>query len=823
MDREIYWRIRKKIFGIVFWIKKQIYGIGKKYDKANFIMPLYLMVLKTIVFQLFKGILIVGTASVLDIALLSVSKADPLDAEMYKEFVLGGMGIAGVILGLYCANISSIFSAKYANVPQSLSGDFQRDIITNSCIQQIIGYIVICVLILVLCICGVDNYWFSLIILCFLTIRLIVTFSVAGSRTYILSDTFRIADIRYTSIDNLIKRISKRNVISNDESFQYHLQKVCAADISALMDIATYNLDIPKNQNSSMQKFMSDNLKMIGMYWKIKQSIPYDSRWYADKAEYQQWHYAKDHEIETATRTGTSLIASSVRDMWWFENEILKVNNLCLDKLLKDDDYTLLIKYLLDIAKLSKQAYKGDAEGYWTEQLITIQKKILVFIERVTVSGDKKAEDCIAQIVDITCCAFLNTLAGLYSFVTSLDIEHAFRRAVLVKAYEKCEFGDYPYLNNADCKRMYGQIDAEHKIEKRKITPNWFIEQTVAYQIYKRLGVCVRAIERILESVLHMGKSLQEAKKEYYGAVALSHCIEAMSKCEHTQKGLEGVLALLEKKHFETSIVWEKISTDHLQRIQSQLSTEAPGMLAKCCGVFAVRHWEDRYDSPDFLGFCYNHLCEHLLRAIELNDYSKFEAIYGNFFAVVLLYHEYVRTNLIKRKEKHIQNVLYHIATAPFVEYGMISGLAILWGEFIGDSCWSDLVDSTLKQFIDEAPDERKELLKNITNYVMARRRGVIGISNRDVLQTGWEMRIARTISSSELFGFEYREYGQKFLKTDSKLLFAFAGYLSLDHLDFNNSEDIFFIKCVNPYLDKEHRYKSQMGWEEKWYEKKNP
>lgn len=48
MDREIYWRIRKMIIGIVFWIKKQIYGIGKKYDQANFIMPLYLMVLKTI-------------------------------------------------------------------------------------------------------------------------------------------------------------------------------------------------------------------------------------------------------------------------------------------------------------------------------------------------------------------------------------------------------------------------------------------------------------------------------------------------------------------------------------------------------------------------------------------------------------------------------------------------------------------------------------------------------------------------------------------------------------------------------------------------------
>ena len=91
----------------------------------------------------------------------------------------------------------------------------------------------------------------------------------------------------------------------------------------------------------------------------------------------------------------------------------------------------------------------------------------------------------------------------------------------------------------------------------------------------------------------------------------------------------------------------------------------------------------------------------------------------------------------------------------------------------------------------------------------------MVGITNRTMMQTDWESRVARAIAGNQSFQFEYREFGQKFLKTESKLLYAFSGSLFSDILDFNNTEDIFFIVFVNPYLDEGEKYKSQSGWEE--------
>lgn len=67
---------------------------------------------------------------------------------------------------------------------------------------------------------------------------------------------------------------------------------------------------------------------------------------------------------------------------------------------------------------------------------------------------------------------------------------------------------------------------------------------------------------------------------------------------------------------------------------------------------------------------------------------------------------------------------------------------------------------------------------------------------------------------TNELFQFEYRKFGNKFLKTDSKLLYAFAGNLFGDGIDFHNTEDVFYVIFVNQYLDQDNKYKSQSGWE---------
>lgn len=816
MNHKIYWRVRKLFISVVFFFRKQQYRHMERKDKRLLKKPLNKSILKTILGRLFLSSLVVAFIVGLDHVIIANTKISTFDVDLYKELLLGGIGMAGVILGLYCANIASVFSAKYSNVPEQISYDFQNDIITQSSIKEIIGYIVICTLTLILCIAEISVTWVSLGIIAFLTIRMVVVFSISGTRTYILSDTFRIADIHTNSINNALRKISKKNAITSDVSFQHHIQKVCEKDISILSEIAKYNLDIPATQNPSMCEFMDNNLILIGRYWKIKNSIPHNSKWFSEKTVYPQWHASSHPEISLAARHSISIDSKQKADPWWFEDALLAVNEICLDKLIRDTDKPSIIKYLNKLAFLSSEAINAQSNTYWIQHLSTVQSKMLAFVSSID-NVDANTEDELASIFDILASAFVSALKATNIMLTSLNSEEVLDHACTLNNNYDAKTAFLHFFNNGLCDSLYRQISAENKIDKKRITPNWFTKQTVAKQIHIYLGERLQDVERIIDVYMQAGQTLHEKKLTYCAAVFFAHCFEVISYCEQIIESINAKLPILEQMHIEKSYVWEEVTSQRAKDSLNILVKDTPALLIKNCGSFAVRNWNDREKKPDFLGMCYNHLCEHLIRAIESNDYAKFEALYCEFFSLTLLYQEYVRTNVVKRKEQHLQAAVVYAATDPYVEYGIISGLATLWGEFISDNRWRQLVQTTLERSLQPDQESKHKTLAQITQVVQGRRAFLVGITNRSVMQTDWESRVARAITRNKLFQSEYRKLGQKFLKTESKLLYAFAGNLFHDFLDFENTEDIFFIVFVNRYLEDSEKYKSQSGWEENY------
>lgn len=814
MNHKLYWKIRKIFISVIFFFKKQHYRHMEKKDKELLKKQLNKSIAKTILRRLLLSSLIVSLIVGIDHIIIAHTEISGFNVDLYKELLLGGMGIAGVILGLYCANIASVFSAKYSNVPKQIASDFQYDIITQSAIKEIIGYIVTCTLTLILCIAEISVTWVSLSIIALLTIRMVVVFSISGTRTYILSDTFRIADIHTNNINNTIRKISKRDAITSDISFQHHIQKVCEKDISILSEIAQYNLDIPATQNPSMCEFMDNNLILIRWYWKIKNAIPHNSKWFSEKTIYPQWHTSSHTEISIAARHSISIDSKQKADPWWFEDAILAVNEICLDKLIRDADKPSIIKYLNKIAFLSSEAVNAHTSTYWIQHLSALQSKMLAFVSSID-NVDTATEDELASIFDILASAFVSALKTKSIMLGSLKVEEVLDHACTLDNNYDAKAAFLHFFNNDICDTLYRQISAENKIDKKRITPNWFVKQTVAKQIYAYLGERLQDVERIIDAYMQTGKALNEKKLTYCAAVFFAHCFEVISFCEQIIESVNAKLPILEQKHMEKSYVWEEVTSNQVKDGLNTLVKDIPALLIKNCGSFAIRNWNDREKKPDFLGMCYNHLCEHLVCAIETNDYIKFEALYHDFFSLTLLYQEYVRTNVVKKKEQHLQAAVICAATDPFVEYGIISGLATLWGEFISDRRWRELVRSTLDKFLQADLEEKKKTLTYITQVVQGRRAFMVGITNRTMMQTDWESRVARAIAGNQSFQFEYREFGQKFLKTESKLLYAFSGSLFSDILDFNNTEDIFFIVFVNPYLDEGEKYKSQSGWEE--------
>lgn len=272
----------------------------EKFSKQCNLLHIQFDILKVVLWQIFLAIVFVLLLKKCDALLLSYLKLDSVSLDMFKDITIGGMGIAGVILGLYCANISSIFSAKYSNVPSDLATLYQRDVITNSCINQIIRYIVVCSIFLFECVFEQPLGIASIIVLLFLTVQMVITFSVTGNRSYMLSDTFSVGDAKFQNLYNIIKKVSKRNIFTTDQSFQNHYKKIASHDVHILFEIGQYNANIPKNQNESMGLFMNKSVALLEFYWDKKQNIQYDSLWFEKKAQYPQWHATDDTEIRVA-------------------------------------------------------------------------------------------------------------------------------------------------------------------------------------------------------------------------------------------------------------------------------------------------------------------------------------------------------------------------------------------------------------------------------------------------------------------------------------------------------------------------------------------
>lgn len=818
MQGKAYWHIRKVILSIQFFLREKIYGINRKIYDEKQTLSFSRLVLKTLISQILKYTLLAllllwGDAVLVPYLQITVFKMNllPLNSEISVSIVLGGMGIAGVILGLYCSNITSIYSVKYANAPVNLSLLFQRDIITNRCVRQIVGYIILCIIMLGELIFSITISYLSILAILVMTVRIIIIFSIAGSRSNQLSNTFQISKNIYREILPVFKHISSCSFYASDANFQNHFQKICTNKLDDLKDVAYYNKNNPSNQNSSVVTFMSNNISILAIYWETKRSIPYNSLWFRDKPQYPQWHYASDSEIEIALKTGTSLRAKTARDDWWVEDNIEKINSICFEKLCKDRDFKAILAYINNVALLSNKAVNSNGITSWINMMRRLQSLF------VSTCPEGKLTDADSQMIAAICDnfvgSFTSVVAGINLFLKQIDIQRVLEKGVEMSSLRDIDTITSVFFNNDEAEDILRRIAAECNIEGKKITPDWYTKQVLSKGIIQYLNKLADGLYLACDCVMNLGKAFLDKKQFFQAAVILSHSIEFISKSLLTLSIIEGDFEELNKYKMDTTIVWEDSRLETAQKKIEDVQRHLPKYLVKCSGAFALAHWTSREDYPDLLGLCYNYICEALIKSIEQNDYESFNDAYTDFLSVMLLYQEYIRTDVIKIKEPHRQQGVFHVATAPIIEYAIISGLAMLWGEFNETAKWSELIKSELHGFVAKR-EGNIVVLEKITEYASARKHHMFGIGNRDVLQTGWMLRIANSIRNSDLCKYEYREFGQKFLKTDSNLLKSFCGSSFNDFGFLYSVEDIYFICCVNQYLPQKLQYEGDFKLE---------
>ena len=204
-----------------------------------------------------------------------------------------------------------------------------------------------------------------------------------------------------------------------------------------------------------------------------------------------------------------------------------------------------------------------------------------------------------------------------------------------------------------------------------------------------------------------------------------------------------------------------------------------------------------------------------MITAIANDDVTTFNSLYEGFLGTMLLYQEYIRTDLIKRKEEHLQRAVLHVFSAPVLEFAMISGLAILWGEFVGSKEWRETVEKEIESYTDTSKEDKHRVLPHINQVISARKGTLLGIGNRDIIETGWEQMVSAAIRNHPKYKIAYGKFGHKYIVSDSKLFSAFTRHSLAELGVIHDIEELFCVLCVNPHVQENEKYHTRSKWEE--------
>ena len=119
MNSKWYWLIRQKYRNLKFQIKKAAFRLNERKESSERLSSFSRIVIRTLLVQVAINLVLVAVLYVGDKLLLSAmeifakTQTDPLIAALSEsilvDIVIGGIGVAGVILGLYCSNMTSVY------------------------------------------------------------------------------------------------------------------------------------------------------------------------------------------------------------------------------------------------------------------------------------------------------------------------------------------------------------------------------------------------------------------------------------------------------------------------------------------------------------------------------------------------------------------------------------------------------------------------------------------------------------------------------------------------------------------------------------------
>lgn len=817
MNNTLYWKIRKLAQNLIFKIKAVLYRALDVLSENREYKSFNKTAIRCVIQGILKSMILLAVVITCDKWLLLHIDLPLINKDFLMSTVVGGISIAGVILGLYCANMASVYSSTYSNAPENISEAFQNDRLSRKCISGIIDYIEFGFFILIVIMMGIRTGLGLLAVFTVWSIYLIISYSLAGNRAYQLSNLYNIAADSHRVLYRVITKRLNHKLFATDPNFQKHFLKVAEKQVlllQAIQKFAASKSDGHIADNTVMFEYMHNDLSIIELYWMNKKSISRNSLWFRTKYRYPKWHCSDDSKTSISLRTGTELPVENEHDYWWFEEELFSINRNCLRDLFKQHDFTSIYIYLNRLMEMGCTAIENKELDFYVSHIDWVREEILK--NKGAVSDlDDEARHTFAGVVDVVVRLYLNIILKSSNIYINYDLNNSISTVIrAIDSGKKAE--DIEFIRGKQEFEFYRKIVTEVQIEGTRLTPEWVIKQQLAKEEYMYLNSILDTVRDGINSVFNFGKELLENKLYSEACIVLISFYEYESKLLRFMDVVKQCEKQFTEYHIDKALKWEEFRIKELKETETNWKKEIPSLLTNASSQFVLKHWESIEEYPDFLGGCYNHICEDAVDAIASDNINQFKVDFANLTKLILLYQEYIRADFIRNKDSYKVEYAYYIFTSPIAEWAQIGGLAILWGEFHQDDMWKNHILTCCKSLFTKADGTSTDLPEKLIHYMQGREQFKNRFGGRSILETDWQLKVVRTINESRIVKSENTMFENR-LKTTSKLLKVFCPRFT-ERLDFDkDAAEVFWVVCVNPFVSDDKKYHTRSLWEDKF------
>jgi len=578
--KHLFWRIKqlkKKInFQILRNSFKCRYKLRKRADDSARLFQLAKRIITPVLLALVTGIILIWFDDYITKLPLSFpvlkGAIGSIPNNAYSTLMATVAGVGGVFIALYYTILSGLISSTYVDAPNNIRKILEEESYGNIYMNLIAFLTFLSVFFLGTRALGFTRSYSGAGLIIVLSAFGVFGFFKVGKMYFHFADPARLWPPIFSDFKYWIQQIQAKKGNWDEPAIQEHARKQSKKKINALKNLWEYAKDAQNLQEKPLVKLSKELIVLLYEYQsKIKPKIPPNSLWYEKRYKQQDWYSTDYFTLEIAQETGTSLQPKESKEKFWVEKELFPLVLKTLDLNLTRQNFD----HVLDILNHTRMYFKamvqrGEVdqafEGFGSLRNIFIGYLDQTDKKQIDQESRKKLVAILDLLTRIIIGSFYLTFIEKVENLENGELRERLKETNWSKAEEMFDLGLDPALL-PKIQTLQEKLEYELDLEKSKVTPDWYIVDTINRFLIEKLLDDARSVISGSISEFDKFKDRLKGNHPWLFASVLSREQEFVKKWKNTSEQLSSALKKPKGNRVDPNTEWPSFD---LEKFNSQ-------------------------------------------------------------------------------------------------------------------------------------------------------------------------------------------------------------------------------------------------------------